>query len=172
MPQAAGYTPPAHEPHHMLPIPHEQKVEKLRANLHGISKLEGAPQNKRIIFVDPPPKKQRSAVARPSSSQADGSNEPLEDVDMGVMQSLRTPAVTPASRAASKKADKVSAKAEKKLAARYSELKQREQRQAKLAQVMQRISQERALIGKGRRKKLRTKQGQPRVFKWRPERKR
>jgi hypothetical protein len=36
---------------------------------------------------------------------------------------------------------------------------------------MQRIAQERALVGKGRRKKLRTQEGQPRVFKWRQERK-
>ncbi|EOD37840.1 hypothetical protein EMIHUDRAFT_225122 [Emiliania huxleyi CCMP1516] len=60
----------------------------------------------------------------------------------------------------------------KQLAARYSELHQREERERKLAQCVQRLATERALLGKGRRKKLQSKSGQPRQFKWRQERKR
>ena len=67
---------------------------------------------------------------------------------------------------------KAAQKAERALAARYSEVSQREVRHHKMTVALERIGIEKALQGKGRVKKLKTKPGEPRKFKWRQERKR
>ena len=67
---------------------------------------------------------------------------------------------------------KAGKKAKKAQAARYSELTQREARHHKMSVALERIGLEKALQGKGRVKKLKTKPNEPRKFKWRQERKR
>jgi len=157
-------------------------VEKLRANLNGVGQLALEPKNKRIVFVDAPPAGKRRApkAAEPGPSEpgpsSPSSSEEVWDPWAGVGGATNANGAGGKGVAGGKAPRKrgkdwVDPKIEKKLAARYSELKQREVRQVKLGQVMQRISQERALIGKGRRKKLQTEEGQPRQFKWRQERK-
>ena len=61
---------------------------------------------------------------------------------------------------------------ERARAAQYAELAQREARAAKMGEALQRIGMEKALMGKGPRKKMRSKEdGAPRLFKWRQRRK-
>jgi U3 small nucleolar RNA-associated protein 11 len=56
-------------------------------------------------------------------------------------------------------------------AGRYSELEQRLERHEQMGSALSRIATERALQGKGKRKKLRSKQDGPRAYKWRQQRK-
>jgi U3 small nucleolar RNA-associated protein 11 len=66
---------------------------------------------------------------------------------------------------------KAQAKLDKARAAKYAELEQREQRHAKMGQALRRIGIEKALMGKGARKKLKPKEeGGPKVFKWKQRR--
>mgnify|MGYP002262123884 CR=1 FL=1 len=67
---------------------------------------------------------------------------------------------------------KAQAKLGRQNAALHKELAQRTQRHAQLARTQQRLGVERALQGKGRRKKVKPREGQPRQYKWRQERKR
>ena len=63
-------------------------------------------------------------------------------------------------------------KLEKARAASYSELDQRVERHAKMGRALQRIGIEKALMGKGARRKMRSKEeGAPRTFKWKQRRK-
>ena len=66
------------------------------------------------------------------------------------------------------------ARLEKARAQQYSELEQRQERHQKMGKALQRIGIEKALMGKGARKKLRKPkdgQGGPKTFKWRQRRK-
>ena len=67
---------------------------------------------------------------------------------------------------------KAKATLERARAAKYSELEQRESRLLKMKRTLERIGIERALQGKGKVKKLKTKSGELRQYKWRQERKR
>lgn len=67
---------------------------------------------------------------------------------------------------------RVAAKAERARNLKYSELAQREERHRKMSKTLERINLEKALLGKGRVKKMKPKEGEMRRFKWRQERKR
>mmetsp|Transcript_37449 Transcript_37449/g.121013 ORF Transcript_37449/g.121013 Transcript_37449/m.121013 type:complete len:257 (+) Transcript_37449:42-812(+) len=147
-----------------------QKVAKLRANLHGVSQQQ-PPQNKRTVFVDPSDGGGGGGGATSSEDGGglDGGASAGLELGVGVAAAVGGDGGAVARR---ERKAKHQSKPAKQLAARYSELHQREERERKLAQCVQRLATERALLGKGRRKKLQSKSGQPRQFKWRQERKR
>ena len=65
------------------------------------------------------------------------------------------------------------AKLEAARAAQYSELEQREARHSKMGATLQRLGMEKALMGKGAKRKLKPKpgkEGAPRQFKWKQRR--
>ena len=64
------------------------------------------------------------------------------------------------------------AKLERARAANYSELEQRVERHSKMARALERISIDKALQGKGARRRLKRKEdGGPKIFKFKPRRK-
>ena len=128
-------------------VSESRKVRRLHETLHALDGL-AAPKNKRTVFVnaaaDVP------AASAEASAEADG---------------LDAQGEAPVSR-------KRAAKLERQRKAQHAELAQRTDRHAKLSRVLQRLEGERRMLGKGRRKKLKQKEGAPRQFKWRQERKR
>jgi U3 small nucleolar RNA-associated protein 11 len=165
-----------------------KKIERLRANLH---MLDAPLQNKHTIFADDeaaareldtsgerstalaaaalPPVKRRAEKRRREQSQEgdDADGGASADADDGPH------AGGSAGPAAKKLRKKQQLKLEAARAAQYSELEQRVARHGKMGAALQRISTEKALMGKGARRKLKPKSGQegaPRQFKWKQRR--
>ena len=135
-------------------------MKRLYETLHSLDGVR-APQNKRTVFVesaDGPAVRAARAGEGPAAPAA-----AADDDSRGGGSSARGPRKGIAKR---------EAKLERQRAAQHKELAERRQRHAKLATTLQRLSVERALQGKGRRKKLKSREGQPRQYKWRQERKR
>jgi hypothetical protein len=59
---------------------------------------------------------------------------------------------------------------ERARAAEYSELEQRIARHEKMRRTLERIGREKALLGKGKRQKLKVAEGMPKAFKWKQRR--
>lgn len=160
-----------------------KKIQRLRANLH---MLDAPLQNKHTIFVADdtearkldvsrhgstpaeaaaaPPLRLKRGKKRRRSSHADGADGG-EEAEEAMEDHVSTAA-------GSAMPNKTRAKLEKARAATYAELEQREQRHAKMGKALQRISIEKALMGKGPRRKLKKKgEGAARVFKWKQRRK-
>ena len=151
-----------------------KKIERLRANLH---MLDAPLRNKHTIFVS-----DESAAA---AVRAERGGTPAELAARAAKRKREAsgPSAEPAPevpppagsgdgrevRKAAKVAAKVAAKSEKQRAARYSELEQRMERHAKMGAALQRIGVEKALQGKGKRKRIRKADGS-KVFKFAPRR--
>ena len=133
-----------------------QKLEKLRANLHG---LDEAPVNKRTIFVE------------------------ADDVAQ-LPEVLPDPTRAPHAKQVEGATARAQSKLEKARAAKYDELQQRQERHSKMGRALERIGLEKALMGKGARRKLKPKKqqlgaesgsggggGAPRQFKFKQRRK-
>ena len=128
----------------------ESDARALDASRHGSTPAEAAAA---------PPMRRANKPPRKRSGEADAEEEAAEAEEaVGV-----APAALPKRRRQ---------KLEKARAASYSELDQRVARHAKMGRALQRIGIEKALMGKGARKKMRSKEeGAPRVFKWKQRRK-
>ena len=125
------------------------KLERLRSNLHRLDALD-APQNQRVVFVD-----SREAAVTAAADEA---------LEAGGREGGGAGA------GATRKAEAAS---KKHVAAQYSELEQRAKRKRNLSRTLVRLNVERALQGKGKRKKLKSSgAGGDKCFKWRQERKR
>jgi len=135
-----------------------KKVARLQASLHGLDQLQ-KPQNKRIIFVDSEAGDGETASA--TRSQATTRNKSGKAAGAKISAGSASGFAEPAPRS---KAD------EKHLKKQYAELKARTARKEKLERCMQRLAKQKALKGKGRRKKLRSDNGSARQYKWRQER--
>ena len=167
-----------------------RKIEKLRASLH---MLDAPLQNKHTFFandetsaraLDPtghgttaaeaaalPPVKRSKKRRREQQQQEEeeeevggGSSDDEEEVgESGGTKRKKKPYVSKRDRA----------KLETSRAAQYSELEQRVERHSKMAKALERIGMEKALMGKGARRKLKPKPGQegaPRKFKFKQRR--
>lgn len=139
-----------------------QKIERLRASLH---MLDAPLQNRHTVFVTD------AADADSVRLRSDG----VTPADIAsASQHASHAGAPPASKGLSKKA---LAKLERQRAAKYDELEQRIVRNEKMGRALQRLSMERALMGKGARKTIRKKQGaegggaQKRQFKFKQRRK-
>ena len=130
------------------PSTHPQKLEKLQANLH---ELDAAPVNKRVVFVDDVTEANEVQI----NSRAPSSGKINEDASL-------TANVDSMSKT----------KQQRALVAKYGEVKQRENRAHQLGLALQRVTLQKALQGKGRRKKVKVAENVPKQFKWRQERKR
>ena len=168
------------------------KIKRLRANLH---MLDAPLQNKHTIFVSDqaaakgldvsrhgstpgeaalaPPvrskkglkRKQREAMEAAAATDAAVAEEEAEEEEEEEEEAFG------ASSAYDRLPKKRRALLEKAKARQYAELEQREARNAKMSKALQRIGIEKALMGKGARKKIKTKEeGAPRLFKWKPRR--
>ena len=110
------------------------------------------------------------AKHRPRRADLQAVREPK--VDPWAWGEVAVPASASAASSTSAQPKALAVKTEKARAAKYSELAQREERHRKMGATLERIGIEKALLGKGRVKKLKTKEGELRQYKWRQERKR
>ncbi len=154
-----------------------RKIEKLRSSLH---QLDAPLTNTHTFFADDEEaaraidvsgrgttpaevaRRNKKVGRAPAPASAAGSAEPSGAANAAASSGMRSAKLAP----------KELARLERKRKASYSELEQREGRQGKMGRALARIGTERALQGKGRRKKLKTEGGAPRQYKWRQERKR
>ena len=168
-----------------------RKIEKLRASLH---MLDAPLQNKHTIFatdeesaraLDPtghgttaaeaaamPPvkksKKRRHEQEEENEEEGFGGGSGDEADD-----EVGEAAARPAGKKKLKLSKQHMLKLEKSKAAKYSELEQRVERHSKMGKALERIGLEKALMGKGPRRKLKPKPGQegaPRKYKWKQRR--
>ena len=161
-----------------------QKIERLRASLH---RLDEPLQNRRTIFVSheelshelspavgstpaevaaAPPLRARGAAKRHKHA-ADGDTSGVAASSSGrddedeVMETASGNA---------KLSKKRRAQIERARAASYSELEQRVARHEQIGRTLQRISVEKALLGKGARRKIKGKEGAPKQYKFKQRR--
>lgn len=162
------------------------KIDRLRANLH---MLDAPLQNKHTLFVadeasarelDPschattageaasvPParrtsKKRLRAEEAVDHGEEEGGEAPGDPGDTAAQASSRS------KKGLNKKARQ---KLEKAQAKQYSELEQRVERHSKMGKALERLGLEKALMGKGAKRKLKPKtEGAPRRFKWKQRR--
>jgi len=142
-------------------------VQRLRANLHD---LDGAPKNKHTLFVDD---EKEAARFRSSKDFARHLQTPVELLGRAAHRPVSggegsgaASAPAPAAKARTKKEEKAKAK-------KYSELKQREQREGKLKAQLSKLRREKVVHAKGVKRKVRTAaEGQPRQFKFKQVRQR
>ena len=164
-----------------------KKIERLRASLH---MLDAPLQNKHTIFVDnaasargidmsargatpaelassKPLRRGAGGGAGPSSSSASTMEDEVDGEDGSV---AAPPPGAPAG--SSQLSKKAMAKLERERAAHYEEFQQRTARHDKMARTLQRIGIEKALLGKGPRRKIKaTVEGiVKKVHKWRQRR--
>ena len=156
-----------------------QKIERLQGSLHQLSEQ---PRNKRTIFVSDAeeaktvdleqqatgaaglavPKEHEETAPAPEEGASGGGRRRRRGRRGGAERGgVEVETVA-----------KLSAKVQRAQDARYKELHQRRERVKKMEGRIQKLTLERALKGKGSRKKMNGKEGGPRVFKWRQERKR
>ncbi|KAL1511049.1 hypothetical protein AB1Y20_005873 [Prymnesium parvum] len=156
-----------------------RKIEKLRATLH---EVDAPAQNKHTVFIDSKEEAKDLDLVEHFDTPAEllsrakhrprRNSRTVQTVDSrgwGYLPSQNVPAVNELHTSALPK--RLATKAEKSRAAKYSELTQREERHRKMARTLERIGIEKALLGKGRVKKLKGKDGELRQYKWRQERK-
>lgn len=141
-----------------------KKVERLQQSLH----LIGAPAaNRHIVFVDD----EEEAQAFDPAAHFDTAPELLD-------RQFNRPRLSQLADAKAVSAGEAAAAAvkrlEKKRAAAYRELAERQQRQEKLGGLAQQMAYDKQVMGKGRKRKLRPEEagGQTGVFRWKAERKR
>jgi len=165
---------------HTIFVDAESEARSINVPRHGATPAD--------IAVAPPmrrEKKRRRAEAEVEAeaegeaweagpADADGFNEDAEGEDGWADSSGDAVEWRSAPRLAGLSAKKRE-KLERARRAQYSELEQREERHAKMGKTLQRLGIEKALMGKGARKKLKSKggaqEGAPKVFKWKPRRK-
>ncbi|PRW61182.1 U3 small nucleolar RNA-associated 11 [Chlorella sorokiniana] len=141
-----------------------KKVERLQQSLH----LIGAPAaNRHIVFVDG----EEAAQTFDPAAHFDTAPELLD-------RQFNRPRLSQLADAKAVSAGEAAAAAvkrlEKKRAAAYRELAERQQRQEKLGGLAQELAYKKQVMGKGRKRKLRPEEagGQAGMFKWKAERKR
>ena len=123
-----------------------KRADRLRATLHGVD----APRtNKRTVFVD------------------DAAHAARVDADLGPQAAAAEMAERKAAGSAKKHARRM-----REIAKQRRELEQRSERAAKLGERLQQLGVERALQGKGRRRRRASDEGTQRHYKWSQERKR
>jgi U3 small nucleolar RNA-associated protein 11 len=141
-----------------------KKVERLRGSLH----LIGAPAPKRrhVVFVD-----EEEQVA--SFDAAHHFDTPKELLERSYNRPTHAQLADPAAVMGGGNAETLR-KAERRRAASYKEFLQRRERQEALQGAAQKMEYDKAIMGGGRRRKLRPEEtgGATRVFKWKAERKR
>lgn len=172
-----------------------KKIERLRAELH---MLDAPLTNKHTRFVADVAAAAGVDAVRPGTTPAevalappaqrgkrrrvmvgnDGSDAPPDGADgVGVeggemSQDDGDVADGVGSGTAPRLPKKARAKLERARAANYSELEQRVERHSKMARALERISIDKALQGKGARRRLKRKEdGGPKIFKFKPRRK-
>ena len=165
-----------------------KKIERLRANLH---MLDAPLQNKHTIFVEdaaagkaldasrhgatpgeaalaPPVRAKKGLKRRKREAMEAAAMEVADDDDDDDDDDDATPAASSAYERVPKHRRE---KLERSKAAQYAELEQRQERHAKMGKALVRIGIEKALMGKGARRKLASKgEGAPKAFKWKPRR--
>ena len=123
-----------------------KRADRLRATLHGVD----APRtNKRTVFVD------------------DAAHAARLDADLGPQAAAAEMAERKAAGSAKQHARRM-----REIAKQRRELEQRSERAAKLGERLQQLGVERALQGKGRRRRRASDEGTQRHYKWSQERKR
>lgn len=122
-----------------------KKVERMRASLHMIGM---APQNKHTVFVDDP-------LDAEDFSPEEYFQTPAPLLERSFNRPRKEQLLGEAPAAVGGQVDrKQRLKAERKKYTAYKELLQRQQRQQKLAAVAQRMAHTKAIMGKGRKRKL------------------
>lgn len=140
-----------------------KKVERMQQSLH----LLGAPAaNKHTVFVD-------DEEAADKFDPAAYFNTTEELLDRSFNRPRKEQLADPGAVSAGPDAPALAARMERKKRVAYKELLQRQERQEKLASLVQRTAFEKELMGKGRKRKLTPEEasGQQGVFRWKQERK-
>ena len=168
-----------------------KKIDRLRAQLH---MLDAPLSNKHTVFVDnaeaakainvaargcTPAERASAAPLRPERHQlgkvphaSAGSSLPSTEADLPAAGGSALDAVNSIGGRSSRISKRMHAKLERARAAQYDELEQRISRHSKMGHTLQRIAVEKALLGKGPRRKLKAKaEGGGKVFKFRQRRK-
>ena len=173
-----------------------RKIERLRANLH---MLDAPLQNKHTIFVADRAQGRELDASRHGTTAVEAASAPPVRPKKGGKE--RSPGAAPPALKGDSDSDaalgddggdddwggesarvaaggldalpsKRRAKLERAKAAAYSELEQRQARHAQMGAALQRIGIEKALMGKGARKKLKSRADDaPKTFKWKQRRK-
>ena len=148
-----------------------QKVQRLRASLH---ELDAVPKNTHTLFVDGEReaarfKKPQDFARHLNTSVAllgRASHRPRTQAE----GSAEGAAAAPPAPAAKAKAP--TKKEERAKAAKYSELKQREAREAKLTAHLAKLRSDKVMHSKGQKRKMTADDGKPRQYKFKQVRQR
>lgn len=139
-------------------------MERLQASLH----LIGAPpQNRHTVFVDD----EAEAACFDPATHFDTAPELLNRT---FNRPRRSQLADPAAVSGGGEAGaRLAARVERRKAAAYRELLQRQERQASLGGLAARLAYQKEVAGRGRKRKLRPEEagGQTGVFRWKAERK-
>ena len=149
-----------------------KKVERLQSSLHMIGAFSSAPKRQHVIFVD-------DAEQALKFDPAKYFDTPDELLDRSYNRLTRSQLDDPgliATAAGSGEVDMATIKkSEKRRDAAYRELLERQKRQSSLMEASHKMEYDRAVMGNGRKRKLKPEEivgGAKKVFKWKAERKR